>query len=84
VKHASAAALAKLADLLGQIRARDGIRERRPGVFYRQSQAFLHFHEDPSGLFADLRIGGDFDRSPVNTADERQALLASIDRLLTG
>ena len=82
MKHAAPAALAALADLLAQVRVRAGIAERRPGVFYSKSRAFLHFHEDPAGLFADLRAGADFDRYPVNTPPEREALLSAIDRAL--
>ena len=67
MKHATAAALAKLAGLLDEIRSKGGINERKPGIFYRKSRAFLHFHEDPAGLFADLRAGDGFDRYPVDT-----------------
>ena len=33
----------------------DGLTERTPGTFYRRSRAFLHFHADPAGIFADVR-----------------------------
>jgi hypothetical protein len=82
MKHATRAALTVLSDLLQQIRVREGLREKSPGVFYRKSQAFLHFHEDPAGLFADLRAQEDFDRYPVNTLTQQRALLAAIDRAL--
>jgi hypothetical protein len=42
----------------------------------------LHFHEDPAGLFADLGVGADFDRYPVNTRQEWDVLLAAIDRAI--
>ena len=82
MKHASGEALRGLADLLEQIRARDGLKEKKLGIFYRKSNAFLHFHEDPAGLFADLNAGADFDRYPVNTKREWSALLQAIDRAL--
>lgn len=44
------------------------------------ANSFLHFHEDPTGIFADLTVGEAFDRYPVNTAKERKGLLAGIDR----
>jgi hypothetical protein len=84
MKHATAAALEGLSDLLTQIRMKDGIKEKKPGIFYRRSKSFLHFHEDPVGLFADLNSGTDFDRYPVNIKPEREALLAAIDRALKG
>jgi hypothetical protein len=82
VKHATSAALKCLSGLLRQIRLKDGLTEKTPGVFYRRSKAFLHFHQDPKGLFADLRAGADFDRYPVNTQGEIRALLSAIDRAL--
>ena len=82
VKHATSAALKSLSGLLSQIRLKDGLKEKTPGVFYRKSKAFLHFHEDPAGLFADLRAGVDFDRHPVNTPGECRALLSAIERAL--
>jgi hypothetical protein len=82
MKHAGVVALHGLSKLLEQIRARDGIKEKSLGIFYRKSKAFLHFHEDPAGLFADLRMGADFDRYAVNTKKEWKALLTAIDRAL--
>jgi len=82
MKHAGAAALHGLSELLGKIRAKQGIKEKKPGIFYRKSKSFLHFHEDPAGLFADLKVGADFGRYPVNTPEQWQALLTAIDRAL--
>ena len=56
--------------------------EKRPGIFYRKSKSFLHFHEDRAGLFADLSVGDDFNRYPVNTRREWKVLLAAIDRAI--
>ena len=71
-----------ISDLLNEIRARAGIKEKKLGIFYRKSKSFLHFHEDPAGLFADLSVGRDFERYPVNTRKEWKALLSAIDRAL--
>lgn len=81
MKHAGAAALHTLADLLEQIRRFDGLREPNPGTFYRKSSGFLHFHEDPAGLFADLKEGDKYHRLQVNTVAEQRALLRRIARL---
>ncbi|HMD64246.1 MAG TPA: hypothetical protein VKF83_09760 [Stellaceae bacterium] len=80
MKHAAAGALEALGDLLANLRARTGLVEKRPGIFYVKGRAFLHFHEDGAGLFADLRQGGDWQRFPVNSSDERAELLEIIDR----
>jgi len=80
VKHAGPAALEQLAPLLRDVRSLPGLTEKRPGVFYRRSRAFLHFHEDPAGLFADLRTedGVEFDRSKVDSVAEWDDLVARI------
>lgn len=77
MKHAGAAALDQLEPLLTQIRAFGGLKEKSRGVFYLRARAFLHFHEDPAGLFADLRQpdGDDFDRFRVDQADGGRALI---------
>lgn len=63
MKHAGSAVLEGLAPLLARLRAIEGLVERRPGVFYHRSRAFLHFHEDPAGVFADVRFDGvEFER----------------------
>jgi hypothetical protein len=85
VRHASAATLGTIAPLLTQIRRLPGLKEPRPGVFYRQSRAFLHFHEHGDDVYADVRLSGpEFDRLAINTAAERQILVAQIQRALIG
>ena len=53
LKPAASVALAELSALLDEIRKREGLQERKLGIFYRKSTAFLHFHEDAAGMFAD-------------------------------
>jgi hypothetical protein len=80
MRHAGAAALDQLEPLLQQLRALPALKEKARGVFYLRSRAFLHFHEDPSGLHADMRppAAADFDRMRVENADERNALLTHV------
>jgi hypothetical protein len=80
VRRAGEATLAELDDLLGELRRTPGLAERTTGVFSRGSKAFLHFHEDPAGPFADVRLEkeGDFERFSVRTAAERRRLLARV------
>lgn len=77
MRHASPGSLDQLEPLLAQLRDLPGLIEKTRGVFYLRSRAFLHFHEDPKGLFADLRdaAGKDFDRFAVNDGAIRAALL---------
>ena len=46
MRHATADDLEQITGLLGRLRSVGGLVERTPGVFYRRSRAFLHFHED--------------------------------------
>ena len=80
MKHAGAAALDQLDALLAEIRALGGAVEKARGVFYRRGRAFLHFHEDPRGLFADLRGPGDPDFVRFDVTDEagRAALVEAV------
>lgn len=79
MKHAGPEALGALSDLLSAIRA-GGPKEPRPGVFYRKGKAWLHFHEDKAGLFADVRLSGEWERFCVTDAEGQARLLAFIDR----
>ena len=79
MKHAGAEALASLRGLLEELRRMEALKERSPGTFYRKSSAFLHFHEDPAGLFADVRIDGAWQRHRVSAAAE-QGRLAKLIR----
>ena len=81
MKHAGPEALNTLNELLSTIRAR-GLNEPRPGSFYRKGKAWLHFHEDKAGLFADIRVGTEWERFRVSETEERAALLSLIDRSL--
>lgn len=83
MRHAGAGTLARIAPLLEELRARSALRERRPGVFELKSRAFLHFHDDPSGIFADVRLADDFVRLPVTTRAEQSELLDRIDDCLS-
>ncbi|MBW4693731.1 MAG: hypothetical protein KME27_18455 [Lyngbya sp. HA4199-MV5] len=75
MKHADDRALDLLTGLLTTLRTIDGLKEKKRGIFYRKGQAFLHFHEDPGGLFADLRQASNWERFPVNTSEEQAQLV---------
>ena len=83
MRHATEPALDRLEDLLREIRkGHHTLRERKRGAFYRGGQGWLHFHEDPSGLFADLKMGGSFARFRVSTKAEQRALLRELRKSL--
>ena len=79
MRHATPDDLVPIEALLRDLRSVSGLVERTPGIFYRRSRAFLHFHADPSGLFADIRLhGDDFERIPVSSPDAQLALLSQV------
>ncbi|HEX4183540.1 MAG TPA: hypothetical protein VHY34_09795 [Caulobacteraceae bacterium] len=83
MKHAGQEAL----DALEAVRLRRALTERKRGVFYRKSRAWLHFHEDPAGLFADLRGGCRLEphrRHGTGRPDRPAAPVGRTDRALDG
>ena len=82
MKHADVRALEAVSDLIENLRRRSDLVEKKLGIFYTKGRAFLHFHKDPAGLFADLREGDEWQRYPVNDPDECTRLLAAVDRTL--
>ena len=83
MRHARAEALDLLEPLLARLRAFDALQERSRGVFYLRSKAFLHFHEDPAGLFADVRAADGFDRINVTEPAGEAALLRHVETALS-
>jgi hypothetical protein len=84
VKHATPVALDAIEPLLGELRRLAQLTERKRGVFYRRSSAFLHFHEDPAGFFADVRVGPVWVRLPATTRAEQRALLREVHAAIAG
>lgn len=78
MKHADSNALDLLEELLVKIRQYQNLKEKKRGIFYWKSKAFLHFHQDHDQFFADLRMGSDWKRFPVNTQPEQETLLAQV------
>jgi len=83
MRHAGPATLERIEPLLEELRARTALKEKRPGVFYLKSRAFLHFHDDDAGVFADVRLADDFVRMRVSTRGEQAELLDCIDECLS-
>lgn len=86
MRHARDQDLDRIENLLIQVRALPGLKEKKRGVFYLKSKGFLHFHEDPKGMFADLSDpdGEGFERIDVTDAAGHAALMAAALALLGG
>jgi hypothetical protein len=64
--------------MLTELRAVPELREKKRGTFYRGPRAFIHFHEDPTGLFADVRFREDFERFDVTTVAKQKQLVHDV------
>lgn len=83
MKHADSNTLENLDSLLRKIREHASLIERTPGSFYRKSKAYLHFHKDSSGTYADVKLNlTDFTRLRATTPKEQAHLLSLIARSL--
>jgi len=85
VKHATSATLDALSPLLNTVRAFDGLVEKSPGISYRKSKPFLHFHDDPAGIFADVRLRTDeeFTRFQVDSRELQSTFLSHVEAALS-
>ena len=84
MKHATPEALEQIGSLLGGLRRLPSVVERKPGVFYAKGKAFLHFHEDPAGIFADIKLPDDWKRFAIKSARDRSEFLKLATRTLSG
>jgi hypothetical protein len=80
MRHARDQDLDRIDELLAQVRTLPGLIEKKRGVFYRKSRAFLHFHDDPKGMFAD--ISDPDERIDVTDSAGKAALMAAARRRL--
>ena len=80
MRHARSEDLDRLEPLLATLRAFPALKEKSRGVFYLGGKAFLHFHADPAGLFADVRAEtGDFERLRVDVAEGAEELVRRVE-----
>ena len=83
MRHARDEDLDRIDGLLAQVRTLPGLKEKKRGCFYWKSRGFLHFHEDPKGMFADL-AGADRMDVRIDVTDEagQAALMAAARKRL--
>ena len=76
--RATKASLELLEPLLAEVRTLgiDGLIEKANGAFYRRRSAILHFHEDAEGVYADVKVEGDWHRVTVGCPGGDREVLA--------
>jgi hypothetical protein len=72
-----------IAPLLAILRGCSVLREVRPTVFHLKGKDFIHFHEGPEGVFADVRLSKGQVRMSVFTQPEQSELLERIEDTLS-
>lgn len=80
MRHATTVALDALEPLLVELRRVPTLVERKRGSFYRGARAFIHFHEDPDGFFADAKLGPAWTRFDVTWAKQRREFVRVVRR----
>ena len=80
MKHAGPATLDLLESFLAEVRRLPEFEEKSRGTFYRNGSATLHFHEDPTGIFADVKIEGKWYRCDVTNEVGQTKLAAALRR----
>jgi hypothetical protein len=84
MKDAVPTELDELSALIEELRRLPGLVEKKRGVFFCRSQSFLQLHEDPSGLYADVRAPhGDFLRFQMVEKEDQAELLRTARDFLT-
>jgi hypothetical protein len=77
------ATLVLIAPLLRILRANPALSEVRPTVFHLDGRDFVHFHDDPDGVVADVRPAKGVVRVPVSSPEGQAELLDQIDECLS-
>lgn len=70
MKHASPDTIQSISKYLNNIRNIQTLKEKKEGIFYKGTLAFIHFHEDNNKIFADLKINKEWQRFSVNNDNE--------------
>ncbi|MFN4151060.1 MAG: hypothetical protein ACK4IX_08945 [Candidatus Sericytochromatia bacterium] len=80
--HAKDETLDLLEPLLEKIRILGKLKEKKRGIFYNKSIAFLHFHQEENDIFADLKVDEKWLRFPSNNDVDWEKILDKIKFIL--
>ena len=72
-----------IAPLLSVLRAHPALSEVRPAEFQLSGRDFLHFHEDPDGVVADVLLAEGRVSMAVSSSAEQAEFLERIDHSLS-
>lgn len=75
--------LETLAPLLDVLRSYSMLEEVRPTAFYLNNKDFIHFHEGPEGVYADVLLNNGRVSMPASNPQEQTELFARIEKKLS-
>jgi hypothetical protein len=80
--RATKATLQQLDPWLDEVRALgiDGLVEKANGAFYQRRVGILHFHEDRDGVYADVKVDGEWQRVPVDDRQGKRKVVRLLER----
>ena len=52
----------------------DGLVEKANGAFYQRRVGIQHFHDEDGGVFADVKVAGEWKRVQIDRAEGKRAL----------
>ena len=71
-----------LSILLNFLRSYEILNEVKPTNFHLNGKGFIHFHDEPDGLWADIFLSKGRLRMPVNTASEQADVIGPLNQHL--
>ena len=77
--------IAALAPLYDEVRSLGitGLEVKANGAVYQRRNGILHFHEDATGVQADVKVEGEWQRIEVNNAAGRRRVVSLLRRHYT-
>ena len=68
--------------LLNFLKSYEILSEMKPTNFHLNGKGFIHFHDEPDGLWADIFLSKGRLRMPANTASEQADVIGTIETTL--
>ena len=68
--------------LLNFLKSYEILNDAKPTDFYLNGKGFIHFHDEPDGLWADISLSNRRLRMPANTASEQADVIGNIEPTL--
>ena len=55
-----------------------GLVEKANGAFYQRRNGILHFHEDADGVYADVKVSGEWQRVQIDRGQGKRKVIAML------